>query len=67
MIATIQSLRSKNIVLQNKVNYYIKKYNDVDISGLHNTIRDLENKVELYKNKHIFNKNIEETFKICTV
>jgi hypothetical protein len=40
-----------------------KKYNDVDIDNLHNTIRDLQNKLELFKNKHIYDKKIEESFR----
>lgn len=46
---------------------YETKYNGVNISELHKTIRNLENKVELYKNHHVFKTKIEETFKVCRV
>lgn len=46
---------------------YELKYNNINISELHKTIRNLESKLEYYKNKHIFSNKIEETFRICSV
>ena len=46
---------------------YEKMYNNVNISVLHQRIRDLESKNNLYKNHHVFKNRIEETFRMCTL
>ena len=67
MVAMITGLKAKNKLLTTKVNEFQMRYNNVNISDLHNTIRDLENKVHLFKNKHVFEKDIKETFKVCQI
>lgn len=51
----------------NKLEEVNAKYYGINISELHNQIRQLQNQVELYKNNHFFKKNIEETYSICTM
>jgi hypothetical protein len=53
--------------IEKALRVYESKYHGVNISELHKTIRNLENKVELFKNQHVFNSKIEETFRVCRI